>query len=334
MEPEQHRRRRCWALLKLGFRLLVLGIVIWGIWRTVEQASARFAAANFSIRQLDLRWLLLAAAFYVLGMSPCWWFWHQTLHAMGQFPRLGESLKAYWVGHLGKYVPGKALVVVLRTGLIRGERVNTTVAALSVFVETLTMMAVGSFVAALILALRSDQPWLILLSCGLMLASGVPTLPPIFRQIVRMLRVGRIDAQVDDAIGGLRFPLMLWGWSTITAGWVLMGLSLWATLGAMPVLGGTTYDVPPPLDQLPLLVASVALAMVAGFLSLLPGGVGVRDLLLITLLSGSYGQVTAIISAVLLRLVWLLSELLVSGILVMAVRGAASPRGLSSEQTG
>jgi len=53
-----------------------------------------------------------------------------------------------------KYVPGKALVVILRAGLIRSRRVNAVVAAISVFYETLTMMAVGSFLAGAILVLR------------------------------------------------------------------------------------------------------------------------------------------------------------------------------------
>ena len=59
-----------------------------------------------------------------------------------------ETTRAYYVGHLGKYVPGKALVVIIRTGLISGPRVDTTVAAVSIFIETLTMMAVGAFLAA------------------------------------------------------------------------------------------------------------------------------------------------------------------------------------------
>ena len=29
---------------------------------------------------------------------------------------LAETLRAYYIGHLGKYVPGKAMVVILRTG--------------------------------------------------------------------------------------------------------------------------------------------------------------------------------------------------------------------------
>ncbi len=65
-----------------------------------------------------------------------------------------NTLRAYYIGHLGKYVPGKAMVVILRTVMVRGHRVDAAVAAVSVFFETLTMMAVGAFMAAGILAVR------------------------------------------------------------------------------------------------------------------------------------------------------------------------------------
>jgi uncharacterized membrane protein YbhN (UPF0104 family) len=76
----------------------------------------------------------------------------------------------------------------------------------------------------------------------------------------------------------------------------------------------------PTLADLPLLTAAVALAMVAGFLSLLPGGIGVRELIVIPLLQPQFGQVVAILSAVLLRIGWMAAELLVAVVLYFGVR--------------
>jgi glycosyltransferase 2 family protein len=138
-----------WA--KLLFRLTVLALVTVGIWHTVGKAIDDLQTRGFDISEVRPGWLVAAGLLYLLGLLPCWWFWHRTLQAMGQRPRRLETLRAFYIGHLGKYVPGKALVVVLRTDLVRSERVNTTVAATSVFVETLTMMGVGAFVAAALL---------------------------------------------------------------------------------------------------------------------------------------------------------------------------------------
>ena len=95
-----------------------------------------------------------------------------------------------------------------------------------------------------------------------------------------------------------------------------MGLSLWAVLKSLPgdlLPDGVILD--PWYSHWARMTTSVSLAVVAGFLSLLPGGLGVRELVLDELMAEPFGAVVAIVSAVLLRLVWLLAELLVSAIL-------------------
>ena len=140
-------------------------------------------------------------------------------------------------------------------------------------------------------------------------------MPPIFRRLVRMLRVEKLNPQIETAIRGVDYRLMLSGWLWVSAGWFLLGLSLWATLCSLPGVDAALTDTP-------LLTATVGLAVVAGFLSLIPGGLGVRDWILVELLEPQYGIVAALVSAILLRLAWLLSELLVSAILYVGVRRA------------
>jgi uncharacterized membrane protein YbhN (UPF0104 family) len=311
--------------IKLMARVTILALVTWGIWRTVQQARGEFAQRDYSLSDLRPGWLILAGLFYAIGLVPCWVFWHRTLRALNQNPQWRESLRAFWIGHLGKYVPGKALVVVLRAGIVKSHRVDWAVAAVSVFVETLTMMAVGAFVSAMILLCTTDYWLMALVGAGLMIASGVPTLPPVFRRIVHSLRIAKANPAIDHALGGLDFRLMLSGWLTIGIGWVFLGLSLWATLQSMPsaTVGGVGF-----WGELPLLTASVGLAMVAGFLSLIPGGLGVRDWILMTLLAPSYGADVAVLSAVLLRIIWLVSELLISVILYLDLRRARTIPGV------
>ena len=102
----------------------------------------------------------------------------------------------------------------------------------------------------------------------------------------------------------------------IALGWLLLGFSLWCTLRSVSAAGPYLTDLG---HTLPLLTATVGLAMVAGFLSLIPGGLGVRDWILMTLLAPQYGAQLAVVSAVLLRIVWLLSEVVVSAILYVDV---------------
>ncbi len=296
--------------LKNLVRLTLLVLVTIGIWHTIGQATEDLQAQGFELAQIRPGYLLAAGFCYLAGLLPCWWFWHRTLQAMGQRPTCRETLRAFYIGHLGKYVPGKALVVVLRTDLVRSPRVSTSVAATSVFVETLTMMGVGAFIAAALLgALFREHVWLIALALGLMIAAVAPTLPPVFRGLVRLVGVRRVDPDIDAALAGLDYRLMSFGWITVAAGWCLLGVSLWLVLHA---IGAPVTFTP---DHLALVTACVALAMVAGFLSLLPGGIGIREFVVMTLLAQPFGAGAAAVSAILLRLVWLLGEVILAGVL-------------------
>lgn len=313
--------------MKTAVKLLIVALVLWFVRRTLVDAWRHLEDYEW---RLQPAWLIPAGAIYLLGLLPPALFWYRVLRVLGQQPRLGETLRAYYIGHLGKYVPGKAMVVVIRTGLIRSQRVRTGVAAVSVFVETLTMMAVGAFVAAAFLAARVltrtsgapeaagfadramalvGQHFLLLIAVGLMVVAGLPTLPPIFRRLVRLAGVGRSDPETAANVARLGFGTLALGWLLMFLAWGLLGLSFWAVLRAMGVAGLSLAT------DLPLYTAGVALAMVAGFLSLIPGGAVVREAILTELMVGPFGEVVAVVSALLLRLIWLLSELAISVIL-------------------
>jgi uncharacterized membrane protein YbhN (UPF0104 family) len=298
-----------------------LVLVLAGIAREIYKAQHAFHQHKFSLSEVDFRWLPLAAVAYAGGMLPMGLFWYAIMRALGQRPHLIETLRAYYIGALGKYVPGKAMVVVLRTGLVRSGRVDATVAAVSVFAETLTMMAAGAFLSAVILAvLYADQVIFLLLAIGLMLCAGVPTLPPIFRRLVYLLKVRKLNPQIGEHLEGLSWRLMAFGWLGNLIGYSLFGVSMWAVLRAMP---GVNANAILFVETMPLITGTVCLAMVAGFLSLLPGGVFVREFIIMTLLSPRVGSVAALVSAVLLRLVWLSAEVLLAGVLYVTIRSPA-----------
>lgn len=329
MDPSTTTRlKRLAPVLKTAVRLLVLALVVWGIARTWQNAQAEFKHHQFSLADLHYGWLAASCGFYILGTFPAAWFWRAVLMAMGQTPHRFEALRAYYVGHLGKYVPGKALVVVIRAALVRSGRTDGTVAAVAVFVETLTWMAVGSVLAAAILAISYRQHVVLtLIAVGLALCAGAPTAPPLFRFIIRKLPVVRSHPGIAKAVGGLKLGVMARGWGAMIAGWLCMGLSLWATLKAMPNLHGWPEGL---LTTWPLLTACVALATVAGFVSLIPGGLLVRELVVTKLLEPVFGPVAALISAVVLRLVSLVSEVAVSTILYVAVPPTRDPPPIDS----
>jgi hypothetical protein len=310
---------------RLAVHVIVLLAIAWGVRRTIVAALEDVENFHWQLAPL---WLLASAGLYLLGMLPMGLFWYRALRALGQHPGLLETLRAFYIGHLGKYVPGKALVIVIRAGLIRSERVNTGVAAASVFLETMTMMAVGAFLAAAMMIVwlpsqLSDYSHFVPLAVGLMLLAGIPTLPPIFRRAVIMMGVGRSDPEIKEKLRGLTFGLMAYGWITVAGGWVLLAWSLWAVLESMGI------DRALPIGHLDFYITAVGMAIVAGFLSLIPGGAGVREFILLAIMGNVYfgailneriAESKALVLAVLLRLAWLGAELLVAAVLYFGFR--------------
>lgn len=317
--------RRQW--LGWGLRALVLVLVCVGVGHTVRRAIAQLAQYEWSLQPM---WLLLAGLAYVGGLMPMAWFWYRTLAALGSPTPFAQAVRAYFWGHLGKYVPGKALAVVLRVAAVRPWVPSIRIAVLSAMLETLTMMAVGaSFAAVLSIAALQLPPRVALLALGMAIVSGVPTLPPVARRLGQ-LGGSRINKKVSSAenaidvseiasrIDGINVRLLAAGWLAGITCWILLGASLWATLRSIgvvvPLLSGYGYA---------RLIAAVAFAVVAGFLSMLPGGLVVRDLLLVQLLAGPCDEADALVAAVLLRLIWLVTEALLCGILYVSSRGTA-----------
>ena len=305
--------RKTWMVR--GIKSLIAVAVVGGIAHFSHRAVGDLDRHGFSLGQVNGWWLGLSSVTYLLGMLPAGMFWHRVLHAVGQHPGWYETLRAYYLGHLGKYVPGKAMVVVLRAGLVRSQRVDTTTAAVTVFTETLTQMAVGAALAAAIIAVRFSQHWqLMLLACLLMICAGLPTVPVIFRKLVVWLKIARISPEIDEQLRGIRPSVMLHGWCANLVGWAILGFSLWAAIRALP---GTATQVPWNVENHMLLTAAVALAIVSGFLSLIPGGLGVRELVLTGLLAYELqlGDLLSVVATIAIRLSWLVAELVAAGLL-------------------
>jgi glycosyltransferase 2 family protein len=297
--------------LMIAVKLLIIALVAWFVRDTLTKAWRQIGEQTWHWRPF---WLLSAGSIYLIGLLPAGLYWHYVLKVLGQDVQWANTLRAYYIGHLGKYVPGKAMVVILRTAMVRGHRVDTAVAAVSVFFETLVMMAVGAFLAAGILAIRlREEHMLFWGAIGLMIVSGLPILPPVFRFLAGIVRVGKSDSATAAALSRLRWSTLLVGWVCMSLVWVFMAASLWATFRAMGV-----KDIG-LIEHSPEYVAAVSLSMVAGFLSFIPAGLGVRDLVLVELLVKLFAvnDAMATVAGGLLRLIWLVSELIISGILYL-----------------
>ena len=219
-------------------------------------------------------------------------------------------MRSHYLGQLGKYVPGKALAIAIRSTLVHPCGVPYGVSIITSFYEVFTGMAAGAMIAATIYVIdppaELDLGWHPL-AIGLLLIGmcGIPLLPGVFNFVIAKL-TARIQAIELYRLPPVRFSTLATGFMSSAIGWWLQGLSVWAILQAL---------IPEPpswsLASWAQCTASIAFANVAGFVIVVaPAGLGVREYLLTKLLSslGPTGYIAA--ATLLLRLDWIVAEAL------------------------
>lgn len=311
-------RRRGRLLLKWGLCALVLLFVgwrAWGLWTRDE--LQRF--------EWNVGWLVLAGLVYLIGWAPSVWFWKQLLRRFGGEVGLPDLLRSYYCGHLGKYVPGKASVLVIRSALLKSSGIGPAASAVTAALETLLMMAAGAAVAAALSPVllggtalsTGDHWWHRLIAVPFLpalLVVGIGgLLLPVFSRSLTALAVRMAPSTMSDPGRPVRVEpkLVAVGLVVLALGWGLHGLSLGLTLKA---LSGR----PIQFEHWPLWTGAVSAATVGGFVALFaPGGIGVREGLLIELLrlQPDAPEREIVVAAVLLRLVWLVAELSAAAVL-------------------
>jgi uncharacterized membrane protein YbhN (UPF0104 family) len=329
--------RKWWPVLKT---LLAVAIVL----AVGRQLARDLQRPELWRRPLSPGWMALSGGLYILGLGMSALFWFRLLRALGQRPAPAVAVRAYYLGHLGKYLPGKAWALMMRATLAHGPGVRIGAAGLTAFYEVLTTMASGVLLAAVVFALLAadtgsamdwdtfrgllrmqapesavlDRRVLVLLALLLLVPVGLPIMPAVFNRLV-----GRLAARFrePDAPPVAHVPVSCLGegLALTTGGWLLLGGSLWAMLHAV--------CVEPPAGTADVWLrytAILSLAYVAGFIILLvPSGLGVREFFLTLLLIPEVHQLgeqeadaraVAVLAVLLLRLVWTGAELATAGI--------------------
>jgi hypothetical protein len=221
--------------------------------------------------------VLLSLAAALAGLLASSFCWRALLASLGTTlpPRL--SLHVFFVGQIGKYLPGNVFAVAAQAELARDHGVPRTriVTAGLVFLGVLT--ASGLLVAVAVLPFASPDVLRQYAWALLALPIGVVVLlPPVLDRLVRLalktLRRPMPDQHLDP-----RHLLASIGWAVVM--WVLYGVHL------VPLVLAQPHDHGPNL--LLVSIGGYALAWTAGFLFVIaPAGAGVREAILILALAG------------------------------------------------
>ena len=247
-------------------------------------------------RVLRAGFLLLALG--LLASALCW---RALLADLGTPLGVRAALGVFFLGQLGKYVPGSVFAVAAQMELGRTHGAPRSRVATAGLLFLGVLVATGLLVAAAVLPLTSPDAlssyaWVLLLLPVGLLALAPPVLTRAVTLLLRLLRRDPLDRPLSAR--GIGAAL---GWALVM--WAAYGLHLWLLVRTLD----TGLDAGPALL---LSTGAYALAWTAGLLVVAaPAGAGVREVALVAALAPVLDRGSALAVAVLSRVLMTLGDL-------------------------
>ncbi len=298
------RKFLAWAQL-LVMVLVAIGLV-WAIFQAAKQlAQQPLAWRDFHWWKLGLAIPVSATAVLLGGVM-----WRVTLSQMGITAGWNLALRAYSASQLGKYVPGKAMVLVVRVAVLQLRAAGMAIGVASCFVETLFWLLVGAeWACVALLVFFPQESLLVALTAACVLLAGFVGSPPILSWLTSRA-AGRLPggwlSPTAPSFSWSYFFVMHVGFSVA---WLLQAGGMWLVMSAVAPGDLTRLDIA-------LALAAVTTATIVGFLSMLPGGLGARELVFIPLLATRFTLPHALTIAIFVRLISITGELVLTAIMV------------------
>ena len=258
---------------------------------------------------------LLAA---LVGLWASAQVWRVLLVDLGSPVQRRPALHIFFVGQLGKYIPGNVFAVAAQMSLGAQRGLSRSRIGTASLLFMAMLVAAGLLVAAFCLpftspaALRGYGALLLVLPLGLACLA-----PPVLNRLVGLLLRAVRRAPLEQPMSA-RGIVAAMGWAIVM--WIAYG-------GHVLILLGPHDLSPGRAGTLPLLATGAyALAWTAGFLFVVaPAGIVVREAVLVLALSPVLDEPVALTVAVLSRAVMTVGDLVWAAL--GAVLGRAGARG-------
>lgn len=287
--PTTRRAGPTWLRrLEWGIAAAVLGFLGWYLWTH----GAEVATYPWSV---DVSRLLAATACVIVAYSGFVLAWRSLLAAFGGDLTIVDAHRVWYLGNLGRYVPGKVLQVVGTAYMARSKGISPVVTVSASLAAQAFVVGVGlAFAAAGLPTVEGAGPWLsrrVGLAGATIVLGGLlsPILDAAFRVGLRL--TGKIEYYRPIPYRARLAVLLAVGlaWAAFVAGWILFLTAISAA----------------PAAEWRALGAILAMGYVGGWLTVfVPGGLGVREGVYAFLLALYIPGAVAVAVAVLAR-VWL-----------------------------
>jgi len=242
----------------------LIGVVATGF--LVRSLVRDWAKVSDALASADVGLLVLGVVLAGLSMAHLGWLWADGIAVFGRRAERGKVVVWWFVGELGKYVPGGVLSVVGRAEVARRAGIRRSAAYGSVPLTLALRYLAGMMAFAVLVPFDlANQKSLAALAAVLALPAGLVALHPTV--------LGYVKARAERlAKRPLDLPVPSWGQTIrLTAdylpNWALVIASTWCV----------TRAISPDAPVLRIAIATL-LSWILGFLAFpIPAGAGVRE---------------------------------------------------------
>jgi hypothetical protein len=280
-----------------------VALAVWalaGEWEGVADAATRLSP-----------WAIAAAFALTVGSTAAaGLLWRDVLADLGSRLRLAPAARIFFIGQLGKYLPGSVWTVVMQAelGAAEGLPRRRTATASVVFMLVALVSAVLVVLGCLPFAdvVPEGFGWTVLLVVPLLVALHPRVLVPGINRLLRV--VGREPLEHATSLAG----------TARATAWAVVS---WLGAGLQVVVLAWSLGAPRTLDVVLLGIGGYTLAWAVGFVVVIaPAGAGPREVALIAVLSPVLERAELLVLVLASRVLFTLADLTTAGAAVLAAR--------------
>ncbi|MEX2160943.1 MAG: lysylphosphatidylglycerol synthase domain-containing protein [Anaerolineales bacterium] len=305
-------RALAWDLAKAAVGLAAAAFIALRVAQDWETIGPLFSRLNLPLAAMAL---IAQGLAFLLFPIPSYFILRQRQPTLTYL----TSARMFFLSQLTKYLPGSIWVFPSRVVLMRQAGFSVRLGMYTLAFETLAFLTSGLMVGLVAIGSFPDpfRDWsaLVALLTILGIAATILLLAAPGR-LLALLPVrwrGAVPSPGQQTSGRQSSSMTFVALVSLTAAWLLSGASLWLLSIALNPQGAIS---------LLTLAGTFSLAWVAGFVVILsPGGVGVREAILIAVLSALIPQNEAVFLALASRLLWWLCELMLYFFSAYSARG-------------
>ena len=252
--------------------------------------------------RLDVKYLALTVVFHSLALGMTFLVWHLMIAHLGGFDNLGLNFHFYYLSTLAKRIPTAIWYVGGRLALYQQVGVAASTVLNCILLENVIIGIAGVFTFLVCLPLYSQFPKtgvILFALVGIVGITGLLVRPQLFVDITNWI-LKRLGKQVLDKAPA-RKDIIVWGGLYILP-WVLAGFSLYCAIRAFSGDMGLSIIDAFGISTLAMLVALLS--------TILPSGLGLKELTSSVLLSHWMPLSSAVVISIAYRLIQTINEML------------------------